>query len=105
MGWFNSVLNFGKKVIGTTGSVLKRVGEFGSKVGHVVGSWAPFVSNIIGTGVTGAGLLLGQPEIAVLGEGIKSAGEFVGSLGHKTNEASKNISNTGNTLSDLFKDD
>ena len=71
MGWFNSVLNFEKKVIGTTGSVLKKVGEFGAKVGHVVGSWAPFVGNLVGTGVTGIGLMLGQPEIALVGEGIK----------------------------------
>jgi len=101
MGWFNSVINFGKKVIGSIGPALKKIGTVGMNIGRKLGEWSPAIGNILGTAIDGIGAVTGQAELIPLGEGIRGIGNMIGSYANSAHQISSHVANAGDSFNNL----
>jgi len=101
MGWFDSIVNFGKKVIGNIGPALKRIGTVGMNVGKKLAEWSPVIENIAGTLLDGVAAATAQPEIALLGESIRAGGQLIGSYANTGHAIASHVNNAGESFSNL----
>jgi len=101
MGWFDSIVNFGKRVIGNIGPSLKKIGSIGMSVGKRIAEWAPTVSGIAGTLLDGIAAATAQPEIALLGESIRAGGQLIGSYANTGHAIASHVNNAGESFSNL----
>ena len=97
MGWFGRAKRFVGRAIGTTGSVLKRVGELAAPVLKRVGDFAPVVADVVSAGAAA----LGQPEIVPAAQGIGKGLNWVGNAANKLGSAADKAQKIGGTLSSV----
>lgn len=72
MGFFNSAVSKGRRFIGTTGKVLRKVGDFAAPIVNKIGQYA----RPVGDAATILSTALGQPEV---GKVINRAADFFAS--------------------------
>ena len=98
MGLFSSLINFGRRAVGSVGNVIRKVAQFSVPVVKRVAQFAGPVGNV----AAGLGAAMGHPELARMMTGVSLASEAVHKVAPKVGQFMEKAGAWGGRQADKY---